>query len=569
MILAFCVAMCPAFALGQAAQLRTQEELLTVIEGKTTTLYDAAKAFQELAIVGDASIAPRVARFLKVPEMSTYVLTALQRIPGEQVDQVLIDELGKLEGPTKVGVLHALGERRTISAIEAIEKLAKDNDDQETRFAAIRALGRIGGDEAKKSLKRCRNAATTPHETRLVDAAIAEAFDGEPTIGRIQFLIQSKDQERVREAFSMARQLGKKANKLVANQLKSKARYNQLAAIMFLGDNGDSSNLEKLRTFLKSSDSELCLRAFQSLIKLGDYGSTSELPVQILSRNNIGLEAATSLSSIDNEDLEAAAVRKLMASASNPTENDALMQSLIRYAALRRLPLATQPLLTVAKSSKGDLRSSALDAIGSTVSAEQFPGLLKEISRFEQFADAQTVLETACSRLPQKSTALAIEQALQNASPEQLRIMFQLRTLGGPEALRVVAKSAQSGDDHQVDIATQVLGEWMTADVAEVLLPLARELKGKYQLRALRGYLRVGRQLDMPESERLKLCQTGYELAERIDEKLLVLDILRRRPSQAGYEWLQSVAESKSEDSAKLQARQNAVISFLSERYGS
>ena len=42
--------------------------------------------------------------------------------------------------------------------------------------------------------------------------------------------------------------------------------------------------------------------------------------------------------------------------------------------------------------------------------------------------------------------------------------------MGGPKALETIAGAVKNGDDELQDVGTRVLGEWMTADAAPVLL---------------------------------------------------------------------------------------------------
>lgn len=60
----------------------------------------------------------------------------------------------------------------------------------------------------------------------------------------------------------------------------------------------------------------------------------------------------------------------------------------------------------------------------------------------------------------------------------------------------------------------------MSADAAPVLLDLAKtETSNKYKVRALRGYIRIARQLDMEPKQRMEMCRQAIEVAQRADEK--------------------------------------------------
>jgi hypothetical protein len=63
-------------------------------------------------------------------------------------------------------------------------------------------------------------------------------------------------------------------------------------------------------------------------------------------------------------------------------------------------------------------------------------------------------------------------------------------------------------------------------------LDLAKNLvSDKLKSRALRGYIRLARQMDLPSDRRLAMCEEALRTARRDDEKKLVLAVLVRIPS--------------------------------------
>ena len=82
--------------------------------------------------------------------------------------------------------------------------------------------------------------------------------------------------------------------------------------------------------------------------------------------------------------------------------------------------------------------------------------------------------------------------------------------MGGPKALATIAAAVKGSDAQLQDTGSRVLGEWMTVDAAPVLLDLAKTAPSdKYQVRALRGYIRLARQFAMPDAQRAEMCRTG------------------------------------------------------------
>ena len=57
------------------------------------------------------------------------------------------------------------------------------------------------------------------------------------------------------------------------------------------------------------------------------------------------------------------------------------------------------------------------------------------------------------------------------------------------------------------------------------------ETERKYRIRALRGYIRIARQFRLPVKERVDMCRKALELADRDDERKLVLQVLERHPN--------------------------------------
>ena len=85
-------------------------------------------------------------------------------------------------------------------------------------------------------------------------------------------------------------------------------------------------------------------------------------------------------------------------------------------------------------------------------------------------------------------------------------------------------------DDTNADVrvnAIRVLGSWKTADAAPELLALAKaSAKPDEKVLFVRGYLSLAANTDIPQAERLTMCQEGSKLAQSTDEKRLLLAAL-------------------------------------------
>ena len=123
--------------------------------------------------------------------------------------------------------------------------------------------------------------------------------------------------------------------------------------------------------------------------------------------------------------------------------------------------------------------------------------------------------------------------------------------------MNTLAGAARGTDPQLQDLSTRHLGEWMTADAAPVLLDLTKSAPGeKFQVRALRGYIRIARQFVLPEPERLQMCEQALAAAKQPAEQKMVLDVLRRYPAPSGLDMAVTAAGS---EGVKAEARQAAA----------
>ncbi len=110
--------------------------------------------------------------------------------------------------------------------------------------------------------------------------------------------------------------------------------------------------------------------------------------------------------------------------------------------------------------------------------------------------------------------------------------------------MKQVVDAAGSNDPVLQDLGTQALGDWPTPDAAEPLLMLAGRLEDeKLRTRAVRAYLRIAKQLDIPLASRVDICRNALKLSDRSDEANLVLGILRQYPSLDGLAVVASMLE--------------------------
>jgi hypothetical protein len=114
----------------------------------------------------------------------------------------------------------------------------------------------------------------------------------------------------------------------------------------------------------------------------------------------------------------------------------------------------------------------------------------------------------------------------------KLSLLETLGEMQGKKSLDTLVAAVRSNDDALRDKGSELLGGWMTVDAGPQLLDLAKTAPtAKYQVRALRGYIRLARQFPMPDADRAEMCANAMAAATRDDERQLVLPVLERYPS--------------------------------------
>lgn len=589
---------------------RDEAELIRLLETDQSK-FTKAKACQRLSVVGTGASVSALTPLLKDPQLTTYARTALQRIPAPEAEEALVAALDSLDGEPLAGVLHSIGERRIDHATPAITDLLQQDRSKDVQLAAIRTLGKIGERRAAEYLTKyagetpsepvrtaiasallaCADAAVQRDEVAFAESLLEQIGKVTPesaTAGAarhwrllreaasqpeaIRRELSAGSKASFRSALQAARQTGPSAAPVIASALGTLPPERKALVLRCLADLGNASVLDQVTPLIASDQPEVVRGAVIAAAKLGRWDDDAQLPDIATSDSPLSRFTLNQLASLGNPNFDAAVVEHLrsLASGSSQLPKSAAV-GVMEYAAKRHLTPATEPLLKLTRSDDADLASAALRAAGATTSVEYFPELLRRLhdsSAKGTEADETEAIQQATVRLPQEEAASAIASVMQESSTAQkAELLNYLSLLGGQRALQVVSNAARSDDDALVDAATRVLGEWLTADVASTLSELVRDLDSpKYRRRVLRGYLRVGRQLDMPIEARVELAADAYQLARRDEERQLALDILRRHPSHQGLEWLAEQIKSDSAASSGTLAHHYRTLAAVAQR---
>jgi hypothetical protein len=299
-----------------------------------------------------------------------------------------------------------------------------------------------------------------------------------------------------------------------------------------LGDRGDKTVLPVVLRAAGNGPATVRSTALGVVKQLGDVSCVGVLLDASLESDQQVAEAATRvLSEMRGQEIDDDLAARL------PKAQGRTRRVLIELAGLRGIAAATPALWKAANDADGAIRAAALTALGSTIPIDDLALLIGRCVRPEKAEDAapaQQALRAACQRMADREATAAKLVSAMEPAPVAARcgLLEILASMGGPTALGAVGAAAKGPVPETRETASRLLGEWMDVDAAPVLLDLAKTAgEEKYKIRAIRGYIRLVRQFVLPEDERVQMCRTALEAAERPAEKKLVLEVMRRYPS--------------------------------------
>ncbi len=304
--------------------------------------------------------------------------------------------------------------------------------------------------------------------------------------------------------------------------------------IYALGDLGHPAALPVVLEIAEDGSYSSRMAAVRVLAQIGD---ASAVPVLLKTAQASGQLGTAALESLDK--LEGEAVDGAIAAGLGDASGQTLVV-LIQLVGSRGIESAVPVLIEAADRDDEQVRLAAVDALGMTVAFDKLDTLVARLLEPRDERDAaaaRKALLTAATRMPDRdATATKLLGAMSGASPEHQAALLELTAaVGGPKALAGVGAAARSSGDAMRDLGSRLLGEWMGPDAAPVLLNLAQTTdESKYQVRALRGYLRIARQFEVPLDDRINMCFEALKAAKRVEERKLAMEILQRFPAARG-----------------------------------
>jgi HEAT repeat protein len=532
-------------------------------------------AFKRLGMYGSKAAVPVLIEKLDIEKEGFYARYALETIPGAEVDAAICEAVKTVKRPAALaGALTTLGVRGNPASAATAKDFLK-HEDLDVRKAAAYAYANTAGDEAvefftQKSIDPTladsgfllaeifANNGEKDKAVKIYDAlsvADIKAYQKEAALywgiltrgqDGIDLLVTQLNSESPK-FFGVGLKAGRE---LPASAAVTKAMTAQLPKqsdplrkaklVRSIGDRKDKESktvsLSVISELAQSGEVPVRVAAIDSLRNIGD---PSVLPILIDAANQtdspeITKAAKNTLQNLPGKEIDDAVVNLL--EKGNTTAKITAIGLVEDRRIIAAYPLLKKGLL----DSDVTVRKAAIDALGQTAGIEDLPILLDVLDKTKSDEEVEKVLgvlKSACTRLPQDAASAEILKLFANGSNSlKINLLELLKEVGGEKAVDIVNQYAWGDDAELKNKATEILGQWRSPQdlklIAAACLKLAKESKeNKFKVRGLRGYIRLARQFNMSEEQRLQICQEVYDLADRDEDKVLIFEVFARNPS--------------------------------------
>jgi len=522
--------------------------LIAVVAADNATQDGKEFACRMLQQIGTEKCIPAVAGLLTHEVLSHNARLVLQRMENIKADEAMIAALDKAPDKARIGIMGSLGERHCVKAVEKVAKLA-DSADPAVALAAVKALGRIGGDDAAKILLKmkvadslkaawleamvtCGKSVKGPDAVALYDAVLASgkssyrtaavhgmlSADEKKAIQMIVDIVKSDDQVMRRGALHFVSfEKSDALTKAMIGVLGGLADDKKRELIVALGVRGDRSATGIITECLSSSNPAILGASVEAISKIG------------------GSDAVKSLLGVaDKGGIDA--IAKMPGDDVNKALTDALADNKLKVPAIKALAArncysAVPAVMKLINDGDADVRKAAWAGLGSLATDDDIvtlAGAAFAVKDQKEMTGAVAAVKNVCAYAKDKGKCFDVVVGYYEKANDagKAAIMDLASVAGTGSALELEKKALSSGNKELYGKAVRALAAWCNESACPDLLELAKNATEEVdRILALRGYIRIA---GAPENglkaeKRLEMFKTADELAKRADEKKLII----------------------------------------------
>ncbi|MEW5899856.1 MAG: ThuA domain-containing protein [Acidobacteriota bacterium] len=534
---------------------------------------------RQLRLIGSEKSVPLLEKMLLQDETTDMTRYALEKIPGREADQALLNGLARMPGAAKIGIISTLGMRKSSVALQELAPLLTGQESDVASATAV-ALGRIGNAEAAGILLQAYDEAQAEIKDEIASALLScgETFRASKNLvaaAQIYEKILSAPQTLplVIRQTALRRKIltfeKSQATKLVFEILSAGPpdlhepaislvpslfdpasigsvyallpKLPEKSQVQFISVLADYPRQAVLPTVLGAAKSPLPdprITALRSLGKVGDASVVSFLADRSSStKGEEQLAARQSLWTLPGKEVDEAILFSLLSS-----PHEAVKNELARAVAERRIEAGKRLLLDQPWAVSERNRLEAIRALRQLATPADLPSLLNLLLRLEDEAaqeEAANAVAAAARQIPDPlSRTDAVEKMLapprglaaeKKTDPAKRCLLYKaLGKIGDDSSLPLVRAALINENAKIVDAGVRAMTEWPTAAARHDVLDLARNSANlTHKVLALRAYIRmIGQEPYQAPENAVSRLREALDLASRPEEKRLVLAAL-------------------------------------------
>ncbi len=487
-------------AAAEGANAEKTREFAAILQSNAS-LFEKARACQQLGEVGTPEAVPALAGLLSDEHLSAYARSGLEGIGGPSAAAALRAALGTEKGNLLAGVINSLGVLRDAQSVPALRALA-ENPASGVSKEALLALGRIANSESIQVLRKALNAGP---ETPRADAAAGCLLAAEQQLadGHAKTAVALNDAVRAANVPAvyhaaatrgaiLARQSG--AVKFLMKQLRGEDPVSRAAALLTIREISGPELAEALNAEIARARPELELQLLSALadchnarsLELLEGEATGGGPevrktaLKVLGRVagpgqtgvllNVFLENRspdeTALAESALERMEGRAINDLVSQALESASEALTRVRLIGLLESRGATDAVPELLKAAADPATTVSVAAFEALGSLAGDRDVTSLigLTKACKDEQARDAaekaicRAAANNGSSNLVGAAVLTELEHSVEPA--EKNGWVRVLASLGYVNALPALEAAAKDSNEAVAANALESLGNW-------------------------------------------------------------------------------------------------------------
>jgi len=548
----------------KSAQREALETTLLAILARPDVSFRAHHvALSILSMMGTERSIPQLQVLLPNEQLSHMACNVLERLPRASATRALMAALPQAQGRAKIGLINCLGVCGDTQALPSLTALLESSAIDQACAAAV-ALGRIGSAEvipalrvfkdsgshaatmagadaclrlaeqlvaqgqAKDALKLYQGLASPDNPAHVQVAAFRGLIETDARNG-MQLLVAALGDDDSQRSGLAARFAAESARpgmtQVLTNALPDLPIVGRINTLKALARRHDVTARPAVLQAVNDPEERVSVAALEAVGQLGSADDIGTL-IQALDAGSEAKQVAArqALDTLSDKKTDRVLLDQL------DEAKPGLQIEIIEALGRRHYTQAVPTMIDLARQGNEQVKQAALNYCALFGKQAHVPGLIALLSGSRNASDirlAEKTLISVAAQAGDKNASVKQVIAAGKRGTVSVRCAF-LRTLGalgGAEALVVVRAAMRDTNQAIREAARETLLAWPDDAAISDLRELTESAPDRRQkILALRGLIRVtGARSSRPAQETVKLYRQAWDLAERDQEKKLIL----------------------------------------------